>query len=438
MEARILKKVTIKKLWGIKDIECLLNEDVNVIIGQNGSGKSTFLNLIEGVLQCDIPILMSVQFSSITLELNDDETRYIRLIQEQEEDSLVFTYYFGDKARFRLNSYDANRRMGRSSYRYTVVEDIRNYLEGVVNISWLSVNRFNLYLERGRAENMPFGGVETDDNLVNTKLRTLMHDLVVYRLRLGNHINQLGNKQNQEVFSLLLFNKEYDVYNPGKVQAFSQLDPKSAQTSLFKIFNQLGISSEKRDDIKEHIKAISEAVDKVQHGQKLNLNDVYPLSLINRTMQLIEISKKYTAEGEKIMEPVNNYIKCLQRFMEDKEFSFSDNSGELHIDIKPVFSKDKDCELVGKKSISYNSLSSGEKQLLILLTQTLLQENKKFVFIADEPELSLHIDWQHKIIGAIRELNPNAQIIVATHSPEIAGLWQKNITNLQNVTTYGE
>lgn len=436
MEACIIKKVKIEKLWGIKDIECQLNDDVNVIIGPNGSGKSTFLNLIEGVLQCDVPILMSVQFCSVTLELNSKAFRQIKLVQEQGDDSPVFTYSFENDLVYRFSYFDY-RRGSRTSYRNSIFEEIKRHLDDIVNISWLSVNRFNLNLERERLENRGFG-MEIEDNLVNTKLRNLMHELVVYRLRLGNHINQLGTKQNQEVFSLLLFNKEYDVYNPGNVHAYSQLDPKSTQAALFRIFRQLGISSEKKEDILEHIKAMSQVVDKFHNNEKLNLNDVFPLSLINRTMSLIEISKRYTEEGEKIMEPVNNYIKCLQRFMEDKEFSFSDNSGELHIDIKPIISKETKKELIGKKSIGYNSLSSGEKQLLILLTQTLLQENKNYVFIADEPELSLHIDWQHKIIGAIRELNPNAQIIVATHSPEIAGLWQESITNLQNVTTYGE
>ena len=440
MEACIIKKVKIERLWGVKDIECQLNDDVNVIIGANGSGKSTFLNLIEGVLQCDAPMLMSVQFKVVTLYLaGNPDFKYIKVKQEQIEDSLVFTYSFGKGIVFKFNSYDSRRIVGRYSYRGSTVDEIRKYLDGIVKTSWLSVNRFNPFLERDRdrAENRSY--MEIDDNLVNTKVRTLMHELVVYRLRLTNHINQLANKQNQEVFSLLLFNKEYDVFNPDKVQAFSQMEARGTQLSLFKIFRQLGISTEKRDAIVEHIQAMSEVVKKVQNGENLNLNDVFPLSLINRTISLIEISKRYSEEIDKILEPVKKYQNCLQRFMEDKEFSFSDNSGELHIDIKPIMSKEyKDKELVGRKSIGYNSLSSGEKQLLILLTQTLLQESKNYVFIADEPELSLHIDWQHKIIEAIRELNPNAQIIVATHSPEIAGKWQKHITNLQNVTTYGE
>ena len=82
-------------------------------------------------------------------------------------------------------------------------------------------------------------------------------------------------------------------------------------------------------------------------------------------------------------------------------------------------------------------LSSGEKQLLVLLIQTLLQENKPYVFLADEPELSLHIDWQRNIVGAIHEMNPNAQIIVATHSPEVAGQWIQKIIPMESITRYG-
>jgi predicted ATP-dependent endonuclease of OLD family len=58
------------------------------------------------------------------------------------------------------------------------------------------------------------------------------------------------------------------------------------------------------------------------------------------------------------------------------------------------------------------------------------------LFIADEPELSLHIDWQRKILNALLDLNPKAQIIVATHSPEIAGNFPQNIINMKNITIY--
>ena len=74
---------------------------------------------------------------------------------------------------------------------------------------------------------------------------------------------------------------------------------------------------------------------------------------------------------------------------------------------------------------------------MILLTETLLQQKQPFVFIADEPELSLHIEWQRNLISSIRKLNPNAQIIFATHAPEIAGNYSTRLINMENVTIYG-
>lgn len=63
------------------------------------------------------------------------------------------------------------------------------------------------------------------------------------------------------------------------------------------------------------------------------------------------------------------------------------------------------------------SLSSGEKQLLRILVEAIITEHNSIII--DEPELSMHIDWQHELLGGLRTLNPIAQIIVATHSPEI-------------------
>ena len=90
------------------------------------------------------------------------------------------------------------------------------------------------------------------------------------------------------------------------------------------------------------------------------------------------------------------------------------------------------------RKLSIYSLSSGERQLLILLTETLLQQKLPFVYIADEPELSLHIEWQRNLINSIRELNPNAQVIFATHAPEIAANHPKKLINLTGVTKYVE
>jgi hypothetical protein len=86
------------------------------------------------------------------------------------------------------------------------------------------------------------------------------------------------------------------------------------------------------------------------------------------------------------------------------------------------------------KVVEIYDLSSGEKQLLIILFKVFLQEEKPFILLMDEPEVSLHVDWQHQLIGAIRELNPNCQLIIATHSPSIFGDgWADKISFMEDL-----
>ena len=54
----------------------------------------------------------------------------------------------------------------------------------------------------------------------------------------------------------------------------------------------------------------------------------------------------------------------------------------------------------------------------------------------DEPEISLHFDWQKKLIQYIREINPNAQIILATHSPAVViEGWRDKVSDVRDLIT---
>lgn len=61
----------------------------------------------------------------------------------------------------------------------------------------------------------------------------------------------------------------------------------------------------------------------------------------------------------------------------------------------------------------------------------MLQEGRSFVFIADEPELSLHVTWQSDLVKNMVMLNPNAQIIVATHSPDIVSHFTDKVIQIE-------
>ena len=80
-------------------------------------------------------------------------------------------------------------------------------------------------------------------------------------------------------------------------------------------------------------------------------------------------------------------------------------------------------------------LSSGEKQILVILLTVLVQDNRRGVLFMDEPEVSLHVEWQQRLISLIRQLNPNVQIVLTTHSPAvIMDGWLDAVTEVSDIT----
>ena len=80
-------------------------------------------------------------------------------------------------------------------------------------------------------------------------------------------------------------------------------------------------------------------------------------------------------------------------------------------------------------------LSSGEKQLLVIMLTVLVENREHYALLMDEPEISLHIEWQQQLIGLIRKLNPNAQIILSTHSPAlIMDGWMDLVTEVNEIS----
>ena len=83
-------------------------------------------------------------------------------------------------------------------------------------------------------------------------------------------------------------------------------------------------------------------------------------------------------------------------------------------------------------------LSSGEKQMLAILLTVLVQDDQPYVLFMDEPEVSLHLEWQKRLIDLVMELNPNVQIIMTTHSPAVVmNGWADRVTEVSEITVNG-
>jgi predicted ATPase len=82
----------------------------------------------------------------------------------------------------------------------------------------------------------------------------------------------------------------------------------------------------------------------------------------------------------------------------------------------------KDSRGKGRQKILRSSLSSGEQHLLVLFYEVIFHpQAKPTLLLIDEPELSLHITWQLKLIDLLEQACSvsGTEMLVATHSPQI-------------------
>lgn len=121
-------------------------------------------------------------------------------------------------------------------------------------------------------------------------------------------------------------------------------------------------------------------------------------------------------EAEKLL---RSLLSLLNDFLVDKQFTFSPRRG---------------LEIVTRDglTLSLSSLSSGERQLTMLLCTTILARRDSRLFIIDEPELSLGIPWQRKVLGSLLTLTEGTslQFIVATHSVEMISSQRQHLVRL--------
>jgi ABC-type glutathione transport system ATPase component len=149
----------------------------------------------------------------------------------------------------------------------------------------------------------------------------------------------------------------------------------------------------------------------------------YQVNIGNRIIELLSSGDE---EGHRKAAEVS-YPKRRFQDLTDELFS---ETGKKIIRSKNEIVFDQE----GRELLPYR-LSSGEKQMLVILLTVLVQDKQPCVLLMDEPEVSLHIEWQQRIISIIREMNPHAQIILTTHSPAmIMGGWMDAVTEVTDIT----
>ena len=158
-------------------------------------------------------------------------------------------------------------------------------------------------------------------------------------------------------------------------------------------------------------------------------------------MQLFQLQRKYLDYqvniGNRIIEKLQAGDTEAAQQMSHKKTRFQDIVDDLFSDTgKKIIRTANELQFtqIGEVLLPYR-LSSGEKQILIILLTVLVEDNLPYVLFMDEPEVSLHIEWQKRLIDLCLELNPNVQIILTTHSPAVVmNGWVDSVTEVSDIT----
>lgn len=421
-----LDSVTIEGFWGARTLDFEFYDDVNFFIGVNGSGKTTVVNLISSALTADFSTLEKIDFSQIKIKLKSKDSRkkpFIQIKKNFSKESPFPTIYFEFREgmselpsiKYESEAYDdvfaRNYRRGvydRDRHN-TVSVAISNNLKAFVNVSWLSVHRYHAD-RRTREEN-------GNESAVDKKLNELSDRLVRYFSSLGQQGAQLLENFQKTVFLSMLHRRS----NKPIFSSAREMNVEDEKNALEAIFSSFKLKkTEYQNRLDSHFDVFAKAQEKLtgKVNSTLNSTEISVLIGTERIDHIVEEWNNLIKKRMRIFEPRDTYLKIINGMMQRKKFFINDQN-ELEV------------ESQSGKTIHLSDLSSGEKQLLIVLGEALLQEKKNWIYIADEPELSLHVRWQEKLVDNLLSINPNAQIVFATHSPDVVSHYGKNIFDME-------
>lgn len=348
-EIKFIKEVKIDKLWNDKDfnLHWKLNSDVNILAGDNGVGKSTVLQLIEGILFSffEKKILQNIIYN-IEIKFND-----------------------------------------KKALKYTHINN------------WL-----NIYNER--LDNLKKQSRKRTSIRIKTRMASLLKvkDFLEYHKNRNEDIYMLSNISNT-------------------IKPLSTID--------YSILSLIGIYKVSSVD---NLLIEREAIQKLSNDRVVTELDwkIYQLEEQYKDYQ-INVSKR-VIKAFKNGQGYENVNAKQPLFYDLIDQLFAHTKKTIDRDSNDILFRDKE-----NKKITPYRLSSGEKHMIIMLLTALVQDNKHAIMIMDEPEISLHTDWQEDLITNIRKLNPNVQLIIATHSPSIViNGWQDKIFEIDDLIVKSE
>lgn len=436
----ILKSFLARNVYGYLDFDFDLHKDLNFLVGGNGSGKTTALKLINGLLVPNFRELMFVPFEYaelkiehknelITISARSDESNIELSVSSVDEKVNLPNYadveleYYSHKGHDREEFIEEINRKNSDS-------PVVKKLAEIPSPIFLGLDRrkeqgnnekgIEYYSERERwmarkANNRAFRA----RRLIKGSLGASLMETELLVQDAYRRLRQLEENQSSRLRdSILLSAFQYTEFtldedalqsNFWNEKAVFLKRKKEIKDALSKIGVKDSRLSSEVDTFFDRLTSLFESIP--DEGEKgFNVELLTNKAQIDRIANIVEVIDEYKSKIDKLFKPINEFIEVVNGFYSDSKKSLSiDTVGQLVVQ-RP---DGKKCTIEG--------LSSGERQLLVIFAHAFFNRynEKTTVFIIDEPELSLHLRWQERFAEKILEVSPKSQFLLATHSPEI-------------------
>ena len=374
-----------------KSIAHTLDRHVNVFFGSNGSGKTSILRIINSAMNVDAGSINTIHFYSASVTIHT-------LKYERE---LVYNYKRSPTPPVRdaganpnaddlfseIAEVDPERSGTWKTKDQAIRGDERRWAHVYLPTSRLYFGNRKIMTERYlRSINRPVQHIDPEENIDDSFAGALQQ---LWSRRFGAILTRVRIIQQEALEGIFLDalapEAEISLRSGSRHTGAEPIDPNRA-------FERMS-SFLRRQSNERVMQAIGS---KETFAQRFE-NEARLRTLVNQ-IDVVE------SQIELEMRPIEELSKLVRRlFLGGKAISF--NSPHILVEFED-----------GTKT-SLERLSSGEKHLIRILVAAI--EAAESTLLIDEPELSLHIDWQRELIQNIRALNPKCQLIFATHSPEV-------------------
>jgi len=403
--------------------------NISVIFGDNGSGKTSFLKIIYAVLSQKESILKQEKVKTIEIEFtcmedttnsieNERKKILITTIQKQGDlDESSNSYY--DWSEFERSGLLDSRSISLGVQRGTTVQAsyvdpdyiyvfLKNHLRYRLLSDKISVGLFSKELAdflNGESNFLKTGSTRrlsksksystnfTDSHifLQNISIENI-GELLLNRYKLARKITT--SKIQNALFNTLAVAIQPDASNNDEITINNNFREilLSKKERIIEALESLEVNNFKEEIIR-YLKEVNHDILNTDISKRKLL-----IKLLFKMIEELEVEQE-------ILSSINLLVDTFNKFLiEGKQL---------------ILEPDKIYVKAGKSSHSVNELSSGERHILTFFTLVLIEgENRDFLII-DEPEISLNIDWQNELLPLFNRLIPKTQIIVASHSPSI-------------------